>query len=69
MRPKNSKDTKKRKNRSAWTVNDIELLIALYPTTTNAALATTLNKSKDSVKTRARIMGLKKKEGFYEGTV
>ena len=59
-RPKNSKDTEKRKTRTKWTSLELTALIELYPTTKNEEIAVRLNKSKDSVKNRAKILGLKK---------
>lgn len=65
-RPKNSKDQEKRKPRVKWSNEDMQSLILLYPNTKNDMIAKVLNKSKDSVKARARALGLKKSSQFYE---
>ncbi len=67
-RPRNSKDQGKRKTRTKWTPTEIQILMQLYPDHTNESIAIHLNKSIDSIKSRAKTLKLKKKEGF-NGTI
>jgi len=61
-RPKHSKDSRPRKERTTWNQSQDEQLIRLYETTTMKDLESILNKSKSSIHKRCEKLGIKKKE-------